>query len=133
MRFAISPAFVALVAVTFGAACSSGETPTPAASDAGAVPPGDASPDASAVDCTAQRTPRAAPVCGNDCDVRLYLPAGDSYCTMTCVTSKDCEGLGPGLVCSAAMGTCAPACASASECAAKGFATCDAAGACDTQ
>ena len=95
----------------------------------------DAAPDASVgtVDCLAQRTPRSAPVCGNDCDVRLYLPAGDSYCTMTCATNADCAPLGAGLVCSAGVGTCVPACANASECTAKGFKTCDGAGACDTQ
>jgi hypothetical protein len=129
-----------VVSASLGAlACSSSEgassltvdAGTDAASDAGF----DAGPDGAAIaaGCLAQRTPRSAPVCGNDCDVRLYLPAGDSYCTMTCATNAGCAALGPGLVCSAGMGTCAPACVATSECIALGFKTCDGAGACDTQ
>ncbi len=125
-----------VVSASLGAlACSSSEGASSLIVDAGSDAGFDAGPDASVstVDCIAQRAPRSAPVCGNDCDVRLYLPAGDSYCTMTCATNADCAPLGAGLVCSAGVGTCVPACANASECTAKGFKTCDGAGACDTQ
>lgn len=131
-------AFVlALVAASLGCSSSSAGPSADAAAveDATDATPADA-PDALAEDaagCTAKRTPAAAPTCGATCDVRLLLPGGDKYCTMTCAKTADCASLGAGLVCSTVVGTCMPACAADGECTAAGFARCDATvGACDT-
>ncbi len=134
------------LALTLGCSSSS-EAPVPQdgatdvvaeASDA-ADTSGDAGSDSSDVaeapasGCTAKRTPAAAPTCGEDCDVRLLLPGGDKYCTMTCAAEKDCAPLGTGLVCSSTVGTCVPACKTDAECTAAGFKRCDTTvGGCDT-
>jgi hypothetical protein len=134
-----------------GTACSSSD-PAPVASDAadgGAESAADATDATDATEaatdatddaadggagCTAKRTPAAAPTCGETCDVRLLLPGGDKYCTMTCAADKDCVPLGTGLVCSTTgTGTCVPACKTDTECKAAGFLRCDTGvGGCDT-
>ncbi len=102
-------------------------------SDAGSDASDAVEADAPASGCTAKRTPAAAPTCGEDCDVRLLLPGGDKYCTMTCTADKDCAPLGTGLMCSSTVGTCVPACKTDPECTAAGFKRCDTTvGGCDT-
>ncbi|MBL8718562.1 MAG: hypothetical protein JNL79_21455 [Myxococcales bacterium] len=102
-------------------------------SDAGSDASDAVEADAPASGCTAKRTPAAAPTCGEDCDVRLLLPGGDKYCTMTCAADKDCAPLGTGLMCSSTVGTCVPACKTDPECTAAGFERCDTTvGGCDT-
>ncbi len=129
---------LSLAAFAFVVGCSSSSSSTPvdaAAAQDSAVTP-DSSADAPAFDangCTARRTSGTAPQCGDTCDVRLLLPGGDKYCTMTCAKDADCAPLGAGLVCSTGVGTCMPACTADASCAAAGFQRCDTtAGACDT-
>lgn len=121
-----------------GCSSSSGSTPVDDASPQDAADAQDAqdAPAEAAFDakgCTAARTSGTAPQCGDTCDVRLLLPGGDKYCTMTCAKDADCVPLGAGLVCSTSVGTCMPACTADASCTAAGFKRCDTtAGACDT-
>ena len=70
--------------------------------------------------------------CSDACDVKLTLPAGTRFCSLLCSTAQDCASLATGLACNATdIGACTPACTQDSECAARGFTTCNQ-GACDT-
>lgn len=144
---------LSVLCALLGTACSSSD-PAPASADAagdvGAETAADATDASDAAEvtidgaaeggpdggagCTAKRTPAATPSCGETCDVRLLLPGGDKYCTMTCAADKDCVPLGTGLVCSTTgTGTCVPACKTDAECKAAGFLRCDTSvGGCDT-
>lgn len=138
---------LALVVVPFAvlavsvAACSSGSAPAPNGSDAGteaaATEAGSDAADAGAeaapiVGCAATRVKKSAE-CSADCDARLLLPAGDTYCTLQCTGDSECASHGTGLKCSTETGTCMPRCTTPAECTNAGFARCDlTVGACDT-
>lgn len=137
---------VSLFSLLIAAGCSSSSSSTPVdaapvqdaadAADAADAPDATDSIAFDAKGCTAMRTPAAAPQCGDTCDVRLLLPGGDKYCTITCATDAECTPLGAGLICStgdAGTSTCVPACTSDAQCVAAGFKRCEPSiGGCDT-
>jgi hypothetical protein len=93
----------------------------------------DAGAEAALTDgCAAKRVATSAE-CAEDCDARLKLPAGGSYCTMQCAQSSDCTSLGAALLCPETIGACVPRCTGDDSCKAAGFRRCDLeTGACDT-
>lgn len=131
-----------MVACVIGCSSSEGSTGTDAGNDAaetsvdtGAVDTGavdTGTPEVGADQCVIKRAAKTAD-CAAPCDARLFLPAGDAWCTVTCASTAECAALGTGLICSTETGTCMPVCTTNDTCTAAGFKRCDTTvGACDT-
>jgi hypothetical protein len=74
-----------------------------------------------------------SPECHEDCEVRLFLPDGSRYCTLTCASTQDCTPYGSALTCSTEVGTCMPSCSDDAACLGQGFPRCHPVGSfCDT-
>lgn len=129
-----------LVACVIGCSSSESSTGTDAGAaetsvdtgvlDTGATDTG--APEVASDKCVIKRAAKTAD-CAENCDARLFLPAGDAYCTVTCSSTAECTALGTGLICSTETGTCMPTCTTNDSCTAAGFKRCDTTvGACDT-
>lgn len=93
--------------------------------DAGTL---DAGPTACVVEIVA-----TSPQCRQECDVHLFLPGGQRFCTVTCATTEDCAPFGATLICPSEVGVCMLPCGADAECLAGGFPRCHPVGAfCDT-
>lgn len=119
-----------------------------ACSTPGSEPPSDArpadgarSPDATLAVPDAAPAPTACRIetvatsagCNDDCEVRLFLPNGARFCTLTCASDAACTPYGASLTCAAEVGTCMPKCTTDAQCTSQGLARCHPLGSfCDT-
>lgn len=71
--------------------------------------------------------------CSEDCDVRLTLPDGGRFCTVTCTDDPECTAYNANLTCSLEIGTCMQKCTYDAECQSMGLPRCHPVGEfCDT-